>query len=41
VILTKGPAIETAGILAVIRETELLEKYPSPLVEKPRPSACK
>jgi len=34
VILTKGPAIETAGILAVIRETELLEKYPSPLVEK-------
>ena len=34
VILTKGPAIETAGILAVIRETELLRKYPSPLVEK-------
>ncbi len=34
VILTKGPAIETAGILSVIREKELLEKYPSPLVEK-------
>ncbi|MGZ7112085.1 MAG: AIR synthase family protein [Halobacteriota archaeon] len=34
VLLTKGPAIETAGILAVIREKELLEKYPSPLVEK-------
>jgi hydrogenase maturation factor len=34
VILTKGPAIETAGILSVIREEELLEKYPSPLVEK-------
>jgi len=34
VILTKGPAIETAGILAVIRETELLENYPPPLVEK-------
>lgn len=34
VILTKGPAIETAGILAVIREKELLETYPSHLVEK-------
>jgi hydrogenase expression/formation protein HypE len=34
VILTKGPAIETTGILAVIREKELLEKYPSSLVEK-------
>jgi hydrogenase expression/formation protein HypE len=34
VILTKGPAIETAGILAVIRETELLKNYPPPLVEK-------
>lgn len=34
VLLTKGPAIETAGILAVIREKELLEKYPSSLVEK-------
>ncbi len=34
VILTKGPAIETAGILAVIREKELLETYPPALVEK-------
>jgi hydrogenase maturation factor len=34
VILTKGPAIETAGILAAIREKELLERYPSTLVEK-------
>jgi hydrogenase maturation factor len=34
VILTKGPAIETAGILAVIREKELLQKYPPRLVEK-------
>jgi hydrogenase expression/formation protein HypE len=34
VILTKGPAIETAGILAVIREKELLERYPSALVDK-------
>ena len=34
VILTKGPAIETAGILAAIREKELLERYPSALVEK-------
>ena len=34
VILTKGPAIETAGLLAVIREKELLEKYPPFLVEK-------
>lgn len=34
VILTKGPAIETAGILSVLREEELLKKYPSSLVEK-------
>ncbi len=34
VLLTKGPAIETAGILAVIREKELLETYPAALVEK-------
>jgi len=34
VLLTKGPAIETAGILAVIREKELLETYPPELVEK-------
>jgi hydrogenase expression/formation protein HypE len=33
IILTKGPAIETAGILAVIREKELLESYPASLVE--------
>jgi hydrogenase expression/formation protein HypE len=33
VIMTKGPAIETAGILAVIREKELLKRYPSSLVE--------
>ena len=40
VILTKGPAIETAGILAVIRERELLEKYPPSLVEKAK-ALCK
>ncbi|MCJ7443288.1 MAG: AIR synthase-related protein, partial [Methanotrichaceae archaeon] len=40
VILTKGPAIETAGILAVIREKELLETYPSSLVEKAK-ALCK
>jgi hydrogenase expression/formation protein HypE len=34
VILTKGPAIETAGLLAVLREEELLAKYPAALVEK-------
>lgn len=34
IILTKGPAIETAGILAVIRERELLKRYPPSLVEK-------
>ncbi|MGA9100055.1 MAG: AIR synthase family protein [Methanotrichaceae archaeon] len=34
VIMTKGPAIETTGILAVIREKELLERFPSSLVEK-------
>ena len=32
IILTKGPAIETAGLLAVLREEELLEKYPAALV---------
>jgi hydrogenase expression/formation protein HypE len=40
VILTKGPAIETAGLLAVIREKELLENYPSFLVEKAK-ALCK
>ena len=40
VIMTKGPAIETAGILAVIREKELLDRYPSELVEKAK-ALCK
>jgi hydrogenase expression/formation protein HypE len=34
VILTKGPAIETAAILSVVREKELLESYPAELVSK-------
>jgi hydrogenase maturation factor len=34
VILTKGPAIETAGILSVLRERELLVGYPEPLVRR-------
>ena len=34
VILTKGPAVETAGILAVLGENELLKNYPASLVEK-------
>ena len=34
VILTKGPAIETAGILSVLRERELLAQYPEPVVRK-------
>ncbi len=33
VILTKGPAIETAGILSVLRERDLLALFPSSLVE--------
>ncbi|MBS7249498.1 MAG: AIR synthase family protein [Candidatus Freyarchaeota archaeon] len=40
VILTKGPAIETVGILSVLREPELLEKYPRSLVEKAK-ALCK
>lgn len=40
VILTKGPAIETAGILSVLREEELLEKYSKSLVEKAK-ALCK
>lgn len=32
VILTKGPAIETAGLLATLREEELLGRYPADLV---------
>jgi hydrogenase maturation factor len=34
IILTKGPAIETAGLLAVLREDELLARYPAALVAK-------
>ncbi|HVP24492.1 MAG TPA: AIR synthase family protein [Methanomicrobiales archaeon] len=34
VILTKGPAIETTGILSVLRERELLARYPEPLVRR-------
>lgn len=34
VILTKGPAIETAGILAVQYERLLKERYPTALVER-------
>jgi len=40
IILTKGPAIETAGILAVLRENELLENYPASLVERAK-ALCK
>ncbi len=34
VILTKGPAIETAGLLAALREEELLAAHPAGLVER-------
>jgi len=34
VILTKGPAIETAGLLAVLREKELQTRYSLKLIEK-------
>lgn len=34
VILTKGPAIETTGILAVLKEKELLRKYSPDLVNR-------
>ncbi|HSA95294.1 MAG TPA: AIR synthase family protein [Acidobacteriota bacterium] len=34
IILTKGPAIETAGLLAVLREAELKVRYPAALVER-------
>lgn len=34
VILTKGPAIETAAILSITREGELLESYPVELVNR-------
>jgi hydrogenase maturation factor len=39
VILTKGPAVETAGILAVVKEQELLKKCAPVLVEKAK-SLC-
>ena len=32
IVLTKGPAIETAALLAVLREEELLTRYPADLV---------
>ncbi len=34
VILTKGPAIETAAVLALLREKELLARYPKEIVGK-------
>jgi hydrogenase expression/formation protein HypE len=34
VILTKGPAIETAALLATLREDELKARYPAALVER-------
>lgn len=34
VLLTKGPAIETAAILSVVREKELQSKYPQSLIDK-------
>jgi hydrogenase maturation factor len=34
VILTKGPAIETAGILSVLREADLQKNYPDDLIRK-------
>lgn len=40
VILTKGPAIEAAGILSVIRQNELTERYPSSLVKEAQ-ALCK
>ncbi len=40
VILTKGPAIETAGILSVLRERELQEVYPQDLIERAK-ALCK
>ena len=40
VILTKGPAIETVGILAVLREQELQQRYPQKLIDKGK-ALCK
>jgi hydrogenase maturation factor len=34
IVLTKGPAIETAGLLAVLREEELRTRYPAALVAR-------
>jgi len=34
VLLTKGPAIETAAILSVVREKELQENYPQSLIDR-------
>jgi hydrogenase expression/formation protein HypE len=34
IILTKGPAIETAGLLSVLREKELARIYPKSLIRK-------
>jgi hydrogenase maturation factor len=40
IILTKGPAIEAAGILSVLREKELLARYPEKLVRQAQ-ALCK
>jgi hydrogenase expression/formation protein HypE len=40
VLLTKGPAIETAGLLSVLREDELRARHPASLVEKAK-SLCR
>jgi len=40
VILTKGPAIETAGILSVLRERDLLARFPESLVRRAQ-SLCR
>ncbi len=40
VILTKGPAIEAAGILSVIRQNELAGRYPARLVQEAQ-ALCK
>jgi hydrogenase maturation factor len=39
ILLTKGPAIETAGLLATLREQELLAGHPQALVERAK-SLC-
>jgi hydrogenase maturation factor len=39
ILLTKGPAIETAGLLAALREEELLAAHPAALVKKAK-SLC-